>query len=35
MVILASLLVGAMLILIGYIIVDIGYAWIDPRVRYD
>ena len=34
-VILASLLIGATLILIGYIIVDIGYAWIDPRVRYD
>jgi len=34
-VILASLLIGATLILIGYIIVDIGYAWIDPRVRFD
>jgi peptide/nickel transport system permease protein len=34
-VILASLIIGAALILIGYIIVDIGYAWIDPRVRFD
>jgi peptide/nickel transport system permease protein len=34
-VILASLVIGAMLILIGYIVVDIGYAWIDPRVRFD
>jgi peptide/nickel transport system permease protein len=34
-VILASLVITATLILIGYIVVDIGYAWIDPRVRYD
>jgi peptide/nickel transport system permease protein len=34
-VILASLVIGATLILIGYIVVDIGYAWIDPRVRFD
>jgi peptide/nickel transport system permease protein len=34
-VILASLMIGATLILIGYLIVDIGYAWLDPRVRYD
>lgn len=34
-VILASLMIGAVLILIGYLIVDIGYAWLDPRVRYD
>jgi peptide/nickel transport system permease protein len=34
-VILASLMITAFLILIGYIIVDIGYAWIDPRVRFD
>jgi peptide/nickel transport system permease protein len=34
-VVIATLVVGAVLILIGYIIVDIGYAWIDPRVRYD
>ncbi|HEX2033325.1 MAG TPA: ABC transporter permease [Chloroflexota bacterium] len=34
-VILASLMISATLILIGYIIVDIGYAWIDPRVRHE
>jgi peptide/nickel transport system permease protein len=34
-VILASLVITATLILIGYILVDIGYAWIDPRVRFD
>jgi peptide/nickel transport system permease protein len=34
-VILANLMIGATLILIGYLIVDIGYAWLDPRVRYD
>jgi peptide/nickel transport system permease protein len=34
-VILASLMITATLILIGYILVDIGYAAIDPRVRYD
>lgn len=34
-VILASLMVGATLILIGYLLVDIGYSWLDPRVRYD
>jgi peptide/nickel transport system permease protein len=34
-VVIATLVLGAVLILIGYIIVDIGYAWIDPRVRYD
>ncbi len=34
-VILAATMIGATLILIGYIIVDIGYAWLDPRVRYD
>jgi peptide/nickel transport system permease protein len=34
-VILAATMIGATLILIGYLIVDIGYAWLDPRVRYD
>ncbi|MFN8535083.1 MAG: ABC transporter permease [Dehalococcoidia bacterium] len=34
-VVLATTMVGAILILTGYIIVDIGYAWIDPRVRFD
>jgi peptide/nickel transport system permease protein len=34
-VVLATTMVGAILILIGYLIVDIGYAWIDPRVRFD
>jgi peptide/nickel transport system permease protein len=34
-VVLASTLIGAILILIGYVIVDIGYAWIDPRIRLD
>jgi peptide/nickel transport system permease protein len=34
-VVLATTMVGATLILLGYIIVDIGYAWIDPRVRFD
>jgi peptide/nickel transport system permease protein len=34
-VVIATLVLGAVLVLIGYIIVDIGYAWIDPRVRYD
>ncbi len=34
-VITANLVVGATLLLIGYLIVDIGYAWIDPRVRLD
>ncbi len=34
-VVLASLMIGAALILLGYIIVDIGYAWLDPRVRFD
>lgn len=29
----ATLMVGAILTLIGYLIVDIGYAWLDPRVR--
>jgi peptide/nickel transport system permease protein len=34
-VILASLMIGAVLILVGYVVVDIGYAWIDPRVRLE
>lgn len=34
-VILANLMIGSTLLIIGYIIVDIGYAWIDPRVRFD
>jgi ABC-type dipeptide/oligopeptide/nickel transport system permease component len=34
-VVLASLMIGAALILLGYLIVDIGYAWLDPRVRLD
>lgn len=34
-VVLATTMVGAVLILIGYLIVDIGYAWLDPRVRFD
>jgi peptide/nickel transport system permease protein len=29
----AALMVGAVLTLIGYLVVDIGYAWLDPRVR--
>jgi len=34
-VILANLMLGSALLIAGYLIVDIGYAWIDPRVRYD
>ncbi|MCL6648472.1 MAG: ABC transporter permease [Chloroflexi bacterium] len=34
-VVLAATMLGAVLILIGYVIVDIGYAWLDPRVRLD
>jgi peptide/nickel transport system permease protein len=34
-VVLASLMITATLILFGFLIVDIGYAWLDPRVRYD
>lgn len=34
-VILASLMIGAVLLIIGFIMVDIGYAWLDPRVRFD
>jgi peptide/nickel transport system permease protein len=34
-VILASLMITAVLILVGYLLVDIGYAVIDPRIRYD
>jgi peptide/nickel transport system permease protein len=34
-VITANLVVASTLLIIGYLIVDIGYAFIDPRVRYD
>ena len=34
-VITANLVVVSTLILIGYLLVDIGYAWLDPRIRYD
>jgi len=34
-VILASLMIFATLTLVGFLVVDIGYAWLDPRVRYD
>ncbi|HEU5315741.1 MAG TPA: ABC transporter permease [Chloroflexota bacterium] len=32
-VILANLMIGSALLIVGYIVVDVGYAWIDPRVR--
>jgi len=31
----AVMLMGAVLTMIGYLLVDIAYVWVDPRIKYD
>jgi peptide/nickel transport system permease protein len=31
----ASAFLGSVLVILGYLLSDIAYAWVDPRVRYD
>jgi ABC-type dipeptide/oligopeptide/nickel transport system permease component len=31
----ASTLIGSLLVILGNLLSDISYAWVDPRVQYD
>jgi len=33
-VLMGIVVIGAALVLLGYLLSDVAYAWVDPRIRY-